>query len=437
MLPDLGYTWTQMRHWATSSLGHNLVVVNRKDQATSGSDGNLLMYIPNADGISVVEADGKRSYSNIDNLDMYRRTLMMIPVSDENAYVVDIFRLRGGNVHDWTINGDADQDTSAVCSLNLNSRRKWMLEDSEVWKEPILSGDVFNPYGMIREVLYGNSTIPFEVTFQYLTDTTKGIRVHITDKEGAEVWLGRSPSVRKAKMDTQRAWDYWMPKLIVRKKGEAPLQSIFAAVEEPFQGKPFISKVERVDLGPQNENVVAIHVTHGETVDTIISTLDEPPYKELYIADRGIRMQGKLGIVRQVSGKTERMWLFNGNMLQIGGKGITENLGQYSGVLLDTFRREDGKSYNAFVTDVALPQGRALHGNWMIVQLANGYTQGHEIDYVDKRNNKTVIVITMDHGLRIAGNKTQEIFFPQRQFEGLNRFMIHLSASSQNKNKVQ
>ena len=91
-----------------------------------------------------------------------------------------------------------------------------MLEEGEEWKVPTLSGDVFNPYGMIRDVTYGSSGGPFEINLQYTADKTKGIRVHITNKEETEVWLGKSPSIRHAETDMRKAWDYSMPKLVVR-----------------------------------------------------------------------------------------------------------------------------------------------------------------------------------------------------------------------------
>ena len=70
MLPDLGYTWTQMRTWTTCTLSHNTVVVNRRNQRTHDSDGDLLAFFPDAGGIGAVEADGRRAYADIDGLDV-------------------------------------------------------------------------------------------------------------------------------------------------------------------------------------------------------------------------------------------------------------------------------------------------------------------------------------------------------------------------------
>ena len=44
-------------------------------------------------------------------------------------------------------------------------------------------------------------------------------------------------------------------------------------------------------------------------------------------------------------------------------------------------------------------------------------------------DGKTTIVLGMDHGLRIEGTKTQEVYFPRRIIAGANRFVIPLSAT--------
>lgn len=81
---------------------------------------------------------------------------------------------------------------------------------------------------------------------------------------------------------------------MVRKKGKAPLQSTFAVVEEPYGDKPFIDKVEQIALTPQDGQAVAIRIKYGNTVDTVISTLDDLPYPERKTPD-GIRFQGLVG----------------------------------------------------------------------------------------------------------------------------------------------
>ncbi len=432
LLPDLGYTWTQMRYWTLCTPAHNTVVIDRQDQNGGNSDGDLLWFFPDAGGVSVVEADGRRAYAKVEGLDTYRRMLVMIPVSDADAYVVDIFRVRGGAMHEWALHGDADEDSTATCSLALSGSRKWMLEEGEEWQEPTIEGSRFNAYGMVRDVANAETEGDFSVEFKYVEDPSRGVRIHMLNDQSSEVWLGRAPSVRRMGFGTQgdmrKAYDFWMPQLLVRRQAEAPLASVFAAVEEPYSGRSFIRSVERVALEPADDGAVALRVTCGDTVDTIISTLDEPPYPERVSAD-GVAFNGKLGVVRRVNGKTTGAWLFEGEKLTGGGWVVDSEKGRYEGQIEAAMRQADGAGHDAFVTEAELPGGQVLHGVWMIVTHGNGYTHGYEIDRVENQDGKAVVILTDDHGLRLDGNVTEEVYFPRRKIEGTNSFVIPLVAA--------
>jgi hypothetical protein len=428
MLCDIGYSWSQLAYWTRCSLGHNLVVIDRKNQPTARSDGSLLTYFPDTEGVSVVEADGMRGYQNIEDLAMYRRMLVMIPVSDADAYVLDIFRVHGGQIHDWTVNGDADEDTTAQASISLPESHKWMLEEGEEWKEPTLEGHSFNPYGLVRDATMGETDSGFHITFAYESDNTRGIRVHMANSYPIEVWLGSSPSVRRMgtgnNADMRKAYDFWMPKLVVRRKADAPLHSVFTAVHEPMHGTPFIGTVERLELTPADENAVAIRVTHGDVTDTIISTLDAAPYPERKTAD-GIALHGRLGIVRQVTGVTTAAWLFEGDELTDGRQSVKTPAAAYTGQLLAVTRKAEGAEHDAFVTDANLPTDGSLDGLWMIVTHGDAInTRGFEIDRVEPGDGNTVIILADDPGLKIDGESTSEVYHPARSFEGANLFRI-------------
>ncbi len=427
MLCDIGYTHTKLRSWAVTTAGHNLVAVDRTPQTYSHSDGDLLAFFPDSNGVAMVEADGKRAYANIEGLDMYRRMLVAVPVSDEDAYVVDVFRVRGGTVHDWLLHGSADHEMTAECNAQLSGSRENMLEPGEQWQEPRSEGSRFNPYGVIREVAAGQTDGDVVTSFAYVDEPDKGVRVHLLGAEASEVYLGRSPSIRKAGRESNQAYDYWMPQLIVRRRA-AEQTSTFAAIEEPYSGEPFISSIEALALTPPQDTAVALRVTHGDKADTIISTLDGPPYPERATGD-GIRIKGRLGIVRQVNGKTTAMWLFEGEELAAQDWRIASEKSCYTGRIEAATRKLEGAEYDAFISDAQLPMGSALHGMWMIVTHGNGYTHGYEIDRVEKQDGKTVSVLTDDHGLRIEGDKTTEIYFPRREIEGSNSFVIPLAVT--------
>ncbi len=426
ILCDVGYNHTQARRWCSSTISHNLVAVDRQNQA--GGDCDLLAFFPDSNGVSMAEADGKRGYRKIEDVDMYRRMLALVPVSDQDAYVVDVFRVRGGSIHDWLVHGSGNHDMTAECNVNFTGTRENMLEEGEEWVEPRDEQSSYNVWGCIRDVQEDSADGLVQTTFRYVDEPDKGVRTHVIAGGQVQVYLGKSLTPRKASHDTRKAFDYWMPQLVVRRTGDAPLATTFVAIEEPFSEKTFIDSVEPLAVEPAAVGVVALRVTHGDTVDTIISTLDEPPYPERTTAD-GISIRGRLGIVRQVGSQTTGAWLFEGERLSCRQWSISTEIGAYRGEISAGLRQADGDEYDAFVTADDLPLGNTLRGVWMIVTHGNGYTHGYEIERIVEQDGERVIVVTYDHGLMIEGDTTKQFYFPRREIEGKNTFVIPLAAT--------
>ena len=425
MLSDIGYTHSRLRGWTNSTAGHNTVVIDRKNQATRDSDGDLLMFLPNVAGLSVVEASGKRAYPKA--AQTYRRQLLLVPVSDQDAYVVDLFRVKGGEIHDWMLHGSADHDMTVECSLELTAQEGTLLEPGEEWVEPVGESSPLLPYGLIRQPGRAKTGDSFSVTFRYAgtneKSAGKGVRSHLLGGAETEVFLGKSPRLRSAHGDDRKVYDYWMPHLVARRRGQAPFASLFAAVHEPFQPQPFVDGVRVLPLDPPGADCIAIEVRHGDTVDTIISTLDEPPYPERRLPD-GIAVQGRLGILRQRAGKVSAAWLVDGTRLSQGNFVLTCDAPRYEGVIDSATRKADGAAHDSFVTTTELPSGDALAGRWVIVTHGSGHTHGYEIESLDRTGGGSAIVLRDDHGLKITGNSTEECYFPRRKFKGHNRFVI-------------
>lgn len=430
MLSDIGYTHVRTRYWTSSTIGHNLVAVDRQNQIAGGdaSAGDLLWFFPDNHGVSVTEAEGVRAYSNVTDMQQYRRMLAMIPVSDEDAYTLDVFRVRGGTMHDWLLHGDADHDMNASCSIELPAQRPDMLEEGEQWEEPIDETSRYNLYGCIRNVAYGEARGTVTTTLIYSEEPQRGIRIHMPSSDGAVMHLGTSPSVRRAGRHDSAAFEYWMPQLLVRRSGQAPLASTFVAVHEPFADAVFISEITEVPLETAADGAFAVQVRHGENVDTIIATLDQPPYAER-VAD-GVSLRGRLGVVRRTAGAVTGIWLFEGQALSCGDQILKAETDSLVGSITAATRTADGDPYDAFITNADLPQGDDLRGVWMIVTHGNGYTHGYPIERIEKRDGHTYILLAMDHGLRIDGELTEEIYFPQRKIEGINSFAIPLAKAA-------
>ncbi|MCU0794208.1 MAG: hypothetical protein MUE42_15470, partial [Opitutaceae bacterium] len=79
--------------------------------------GNLLLFEPGRDGVALSEMDGQRAYTNAAS--RYQR-LMILNTSDiARPYILDLFRVSGGTVHDYTLHGSIRFDQARESSFAL------------------------------------------------------------------------------------------------------------------------------------------------------------------------------------------------------------------------------------------------------------------------------------------------------------------------------
>lgn len=113
VLPDDGYPFpfTRPDFWrwrSTDTHKHYCVVVDETTQQTQYAGHlNALVSTPQ---VQLADASGEIAYPN--HVSLYRRTAALIDISDEDGYLLDIFRVRGGRRHDWCFHGPIFFDLS-------------------------------------------------------------------------------------------------------------------------------------------------------------------------------------------------------------------------------------------------------------------------------------------------------------------------------------
>ena len=420
MLCDMGYTHTRYRYLTVSTIGHNLVVIDRKDQARRKSDGDLLMYIPTATGLAVVEASGERGYPDL--AQVYRRMLLLVTLDGAAPYLIDIFHVKGGTTHDWLLHGSADDDQTIDCTVQLAPREGTLLEPGEKWEEPRGESHRFIPYGLMKKIHAGRTDGKWSATFRYKDDTDLGCRVHMLGRAGTEVMVCETPSIRRAGRDDSKLPDFTMPQLVVRRSGDGPLESMFVSVIEPFRGAKPVARVEALKIEGGSPLSVALRVHTGDRVDTILVNPDSP---DAVCTAGGVTLAGRIGVLSRRGDDVQAADLIAGSRLASGPFELTAEKPAFTGVIESATRKADGAETDAFVTTAELPEGQELHGSWMIVTHGNGYRHGYGIDRIERRDGKTWIHLLDDHGLRISGDQTEEAYFPRRTIEGENQFVVH------------
>ncbi len=261
MASDLGYVYAAhplREPWTIQTLAHNTVVVDRQSQAKPGKA--AVAFVRLDDPVQAVEAAAPAVYPG--KTSEYRRTLVQVPSGSGAPFVVDIFRVNGGTVHDWSYHVEAA--APALSGVELGPGESLGSE---------------TPYSQLSDIRSGATDGDWTAVWRW------------ADGAGLRLWMCGSPgtSVTQALAPGQRLRDEEgkkLPYIVVRRAGEGPLASTFVCVHEPFRGDPGIRSVRLVEADAgQAAWPVALKVDTAGKSWTVRSTLEEGPARLSVRAD--------------------------------------------------------------------------------------------------------------------------------------------------------
>jgi oligo-alginate lyase len=232
LLPEFGYPAVQFGDWHTPqarwhimTAAHNTVVVDGKDQI--GGEGRTTLWIE-GEGYRVMRASSANQY----NVRQYERTAVMVDTAGDDFYVLDVFRVVGGNDH-------AKFTHSSFSQLSTDGLR---LEPAADYGNKTLTRN-----SRVQRNAVPGWTADFKIEDR-LNYLAPGAEVHLrcTDlTSNADAYTAESWTVRNATSTEQ----FWIPTLVTRRQAQAaPLASTFVAVLEPSGPRSRIRSIRRLRL---------------------------------------------------------------------------------------------------------------------------------------------------------------------------------------------
>lgn len=476
LLSDLRYARMPGRPFTESTVAHNTVTVNRKDQYRSNNQadgnrghlftgGNLLMYEPDLGGVSITEVDGARAYTN--TVSRYQRLMMLNASDTTRPYVLDLFRVTGGQSHDYLVHGATLFDMTAPppertvpagrssLPLAFIDKPYPLLEGAEMFVEPPRDQEPW--YGAFRDAWSARSNGNWNVTFT-ATGTSNGARITMLDEGDVDVFVSKSPSPHRETMPAEvpeAFYAYWRPSMMARRRTTTPgaaLDSLFVAVIEPLRAAPAITKIERLATMSKKIDHVALKITFSDgREDVVLVNLSNPAVmatapSPVVTEDGKYVLDGRVGLSSRV-GTAERALVVGGSKFERTGKSLAQERAAFTGVISGVHAPADPCVARAFVTDAVLPVGDVLKDRFVNLRfgtykvIANGanypldvreqkgISELYQILRVERVGDKTHIVLTEDPMLIIEGGGAAETTRPGRVYEGATSFEILLSKS--------
>jgi autotransporter-associated beta strand protein len=446
------YNGAAGRQYDEQLLSHNAVTIDRANEtpypdADTYGNGNLTLYEPGNNGLSLTEIDGHRGYSG--KASRYQRLLLLNTVDLARPYVVDVLRVTGGTNHDYVLHGAIRWDQTWECSFPLvTNPAPYPMLEGETWVEPQNDGDTFPYYGYWRNVSSNTAPGNFQITYRDTSSNHRDTRLWMTAEPNLfNVYLGITPNPGRDNTVPANFYVYWRPSAIIRHRvASGPLQDLFVSVVEPLNnGSGTVQQVERLAVNGNNLEACALKITFTDgRVDTYLMNLQNTKVDGasggsaiVSTADGQYSLTGRLALHVDRSSDS-RVWTVNATDFQYPGRRLSTPNTYYFGLIAGETRKLSGGSYDAFTTATALPQGSGLRNEWLSLThgtLSSGQTgisEMFKIDQVLLSNGLYYVSFTNDHYLEITnGTVSAEQVAPLRSFTGSNSFEIALSAWGQ------
>ena len=237
--------------WVKSSLSHNLVVVDEEEQNNTACGSNLELF-GTAPGIEVAQASGVNVYPQCQE---YRRTCAMVTTPEGHTYSVDLFRVKGGQIHQYNFH----------CNGSPTG-----LKPSKPSPQAVALGDAWNMWLENPQAIAPQRPTTF--TWQFRDVNLDLMLLNVPDR----IVLADAPGWRVGTPEE-------LEKPLIRQifaensaeDGNETLASQYAAVIAPYKTESSPLLGARLLTDDSDTGVLAIEVKLSDRTDYIISTKDE------------------------------------------------------------------------------------------------------------------------------------------------------------------
>ncbi|MDF2716994.1 MAG: bacterial Ig-like protein, partial [Paenibacillus sp.] len=344
--PDLGYpestsnTDTHNHEWMRNTISHNTVVVDRTKQSEQWV--GQPKQFDDRSIVKLIDVEGPEVYAQTE---LYKRTSAMIRVDNDNSYVVDFFRVKGGSEHHFSFHGAEGDVTVEGLTMTPQLTGTYEGPNVEYGQRPSDehgTGSEYTGSGFhyLKNVERDEApSSPFSVdwavedTWEVLSQP-EDIHLRLTMlNDNDEVALADGVPSRTEIGNPESL------KYMIAKRTGTNLESTFTSVIEPYKDTRFVSSIENAvakagGAVASDMDVRAVKVTLSNgRVDYIVSALDP---ETTYTIDDKLQFKGSFGVYSEMNGQRVYSYVNDGTILGLAGSPeIDEDFGSLSGTVAD------------------------------------------------------------------------------------------------------
>jgi len=409
------------REWHTSTAAHATVVVNGLDQGPKGKfgsnlrekqlrdaipgvpdwqwrwisgscandSGDLRLFNTDFPEVQVIEADATKAYDKVAGVTMYRRTIALVRIDDNDIYVADIFRIKGANSYDYMLHSCLQRLQELKVSIPLKP----------------MTGSLFGYLNNLQ-----SATTDAEWIALFKLGEELQLLTFMAPAKDTTVIQASGPSMRGIGD---------APFVVARRNGD---QTTFVAVHHPVVGSK--SRVRGIELLPTDcETSIALRVNLDNRTDTIFSSVDRA---DICATKDGMQCRALFAhVATSASAAQNWAYMVDGDLLRTP-HGTIEGEVSYQGTVTATTSTERRDSANGFVVAEQLPMGRSLMGSAVIVDQAGEMSWSYRAGAVvaNSGGNGSTIETPDEPGFTVDANGIKQLYFPCWGFKGKATYRI-------------
>jgi hypothetical protein len=386
LAPDHGYpefaTDIPSRYeWTGSTISHNTVLVDKHPQKQVW--GGYTRLFTQLKGFGVFELDGRGAYPGVEK---YTRTMFLVGGAgssmDSNAYVVDIFRVKGGHDHVYSFHGPSGMITGNGLQLQVQEKGSYAGEN-------ILKGTKAKGFPVGYSFLYNvkkderppaNFMLDWKVEAGYRGVTDKDdihLRMYaVSPSDDVALADGDPPQNKPGNPKT-------LGYVLMHRMG-TDLSSTFVSVFEPYRVKPFIKSVQRLDNGNEEQVAIKVEKVNGD-IDYL---LYNPLLGKIIQLPGDISMNGTVGYLQIKNDKATKGILINGSSLKYDEMEL-KSTGAVTGKIVKMNKKPDGKGW--LLVDTKLSIDGSLTGRQIVIETKGERDATYTIHDVKREGNLTKV----------------------------------------------
>jgi oligo-alginate lyase len=380
--PDLGNPehknkYNRMTYeWFKNTINHNTVVVDESRQ--DPAYGSLPRAFASGKVCGIIDVEAPAAYPQTS---LYRRGIVTVRVGASDFYIIDFFRVRGGDTHHYSFHGAEGSISYSDLHTNIQNGGSYAGEDIP-YGHPYDAGDaaiteyIGSGFHYLDNVERDSSpNAPFAV--EWRIDDTWSVHKSPIDIRLRHTMLADVDEVALA--DGRPASNYIgnperLRYMVARRSGEN-LESHFVSLIEGYSNNRHIKSIQRIELRWADTNqriedhdstagAVRIDLYDGSTDYVFTSLVPD----RVLMGDDSIRFAGMYAMLRIRNAKVEHHLLYGGTLLELDETTVAQSdIASVRGVVTD-FTRERSTE-NHITIRVSRGDISAIQpGSWVYVE---------------------------------------------------------------------